>query len=283
MKLKFVSIRVILICFLLSVFNENINAQNETWETEEDSTRFFIGFNLGAHFPNNNTALMYSGRPDVTPYGINYILSQPYYQQIFDEYFVYPYWVAEFPFAPAYKNSFEIGVQLAYKLNEEVSIFLGLNSVQLEYEQFFTVAIDNPYNQKPGPTYEQYPVIGEEDRFYLNLGTHLSFFNGESSKAYFSFFANLNKVGISENFIVIDGVEYRIYHYPEYSNKRPGGFSYGGGTGLGFKFEVADRIYADLYYDLYYASIKMNENIHPFGLHHSIGLRIIWGMGGNKE
>ena len=260
-----------------------MNAQNETWEAEEDSTQFFIGLSLGVHFPNNNTAHIYSGRPDVTSYGINYILSQPYNQETFDEYFEYPYRVAEFPFAPTYKSSFEIGFHMAYKLDDKVSMFFGFNSVQLDYEQFFTMAIDDPHNQLPGPTYEQLAIIGEENRFHINLGTQLSFFNGESSNAYFSLFANLNNVRIAQNFIIIDGREYHIYHYPEYSDERPGGFSYGGGGGLGFKFEVADKVYADLYYDLYYTSIKMNENINPFGLHHSLGLRVLWGMGGNKE
>lgn len=66
------------------------------------------------------------------------------------------------------------------------------------------MAIDDPYNQMPGPTYKQYAIIGEEERYHINLGTQLSFFNGESSNAYFSFFANLNNVRLKRNYIVIN-------------------------------------------------------------------------------
>ena len=35
----------------------------------------------------------------------------------------------------------------------------------------FTVAIEDPNNQSPDPTYEQIPIFGEEKRMNINLGS----------------------------------------------------------------------------------------------------------------
>lgn len=247
------------------------------YETEKDTNRFFIGFNLGAHFPNKNTAFIYTGRPSVTPYGIPWIFNNPNYQQELNDYFEYPYRISEYPQQPAYKSEVELGVHAGYEISKKLSVFIEMNAVQLDYEQFFTVTIEDPRNQSPGPVYEQIPIIGEENRFHLNFGGQFNYFQNETQAAYISFFGNINNVSMRRNYIVINNVEYPIHHFDENRpDLRPGGVGFGFGAGLGYRFLLSEHILLDPYYQLYRSQINMSEEIQPTGIHHSVGIRILW-------
>ena len=263
---------LLVLIFLTFVFS--LKAQEEE---EASHSPFFIGINAGAFFPNSNTAHLYRGTSDITPYGILHILSIPQNKQVFDAYFQYPYEVAEFPIETAYKTAAEIGIQLGYEFNSEWSIFLDLVSTRIKYERFFTMAIDKPTNQSVEPNYEQIPVIGEENRFMLNLGTQISLHSEESLNVYFPIFLNVNDTELKSNYLVIDNRNYTIIHNVDNTpNQRPGGIGYGGGSGLGLKFNLSDHLLADCYYYLYYTKTYMTENTQPFGFHHSLGLRVLW-------
>jgi len=270
--------------YLLSFFfiSSNLWAQEEDYEdwTKEESKKkslFFAGINIGGLFANNNTAVIYSGSPAATPYGINYILSIPTYKTTFDAYFQHPYTVSEFPQSPGYSTALDIGVHAGINIGNEAAIYIDINTAQLKYEQTFTIAIDNPLNKSPEPTYEQIPIFGKEKRFNLNLGTQLNLYNGENSLAYFALFGNFNSVKLERNYIVINNQEYIISHNSaQQSGGNPGGIGYGGGTGLGFKYNLTENLILDLNYNLYYTKINMNDNLNPFAMHHGLMLRVIW-------
>lgn len=272
---------ILCFAFLFFAINVSLSAQDDDYEdeTEVDSSRFSFGINVGAHFSNNNTAEIYTGTPAVTQFGIPNIFSQPFNREALDRYFRYPYQIAEYPFDPVYRTASEIGVHFSYKFGTDLAnaIFIDFNTVQLKFEQFFTVAIDDPNNQTTEPTFERIPIFGRENRFHLNLGTQLSLHNGEASNAYFSLFGNINNVQMRRNYIVIDNREYEIFHRNfNRPNQRLGGIGYGGGAGLGFKFRLTDKIWTDFYYNLYYTQINLKEELQPFGVHHGLGLRVIW-------
>ncbi len=256
----------------------SLSSSAQEWEDEEeDSAYFFIGVNLGVHFANNETSVIYSGTPAATPFGINYVLGLPINQQALNNYFKYPYEVAEFPIEHRYKTTVEIGINAGIQINRDIAIYIDFNSVQLKYEQFFTVAIDDPNNQSVQPNFERIPIIGEENRFNLNLGTQLSYYNEGNTNAYFSLFGNVNDVELRRNYIVIDGNNYNLFHRV---NDNPalkvGGIGYGGGAGLGLKFNISENILADLNYNLYYSKINMTEDLQPFAYHHTLGIRVLW-------
>lgn len=258
-------------------FCNNTWAQDDFLEEENDSSAFFFGINFGAHFANNKTAVIHTGAPNITAYGYDYIFSRPQLQPIFQNYFVYDYYIAEDPVDPVYKTTAEIGLHVGYKINSEISIYADLNSVQLDYEQFFTVGIRNPTNQSPNDDLERIPVIGKETRFNLNLGTQFSIYNNENNTAYFAVFANANDVEMGRNYIVVNTIQYEILHPVDGNfNRKPQGVGYGGGFGLGVKFNLSERILSDFNYNLYYTKTNLTENLNPFGIHHSIGLRVIW-------
>lgn len=246
-------------------------------DQQEDTTRFFVGANLGAFFANKNTAEVYSGTPSVTRFGIPTILTNRFYQPTFDAYFQYPYTVEEYPFDVKYRPAFELGLHAGYNINNKIALFLDFNIAQLDVEQFFTIAIDDPTNQMIGPTLEQYALFGEENRLNLNVGTQLNFFESAQSKAYVSLFVNMNDVDMRRNYIVIDETQYEIYHInDEQPDLRLGGIGYGGGAGLGYRFHLADQVLADIYYNLIYTRTNLSEKYQPYGAQNSLGIRILW-------
>ena len=270
--------KAIYILLALTLFTSFVNAQD--WADEEetfDAPFFFFGINAGAFFPNSNTAYIYTGASNVSSYGIDYILSVPSYKITFDAYFQYPYSLEELPQSPSYKTAVDVGLHAGVNLGGGNTVYLDINSSNLNYEQVFTLAIDDPYNQSPEPTYRQLPIIGKETRVNLNIGTQLALLNKKKTTIYWSAFGNLNNTKLERNYIIIDDREYEIIHSnPQLPNVQPGGIGYGGGSGVGVKYKLTNRIIADLTYNFYYTKTKMNDNIQGFGIHNGVTLRVIW-------
>jgi hypothetical protein len=248
------------------------------WTDQEDKAAlFFIGVNVGGYSPNKNTAIIYSGIDDVTNFGINYLLNFPSFKQTFDTYFQHPYSVEEFPLHPSYKIALNIGLHTGINLGGGHAIFLDLNTSNLNYEQSFTIAIDDPNNKSIDPSYEQIPIIGNEKRFNSNLGLQISLFHKEQMNFYWSTFGNFNKINLERNFILIDNKKYEISHRnPTNPNTTVGGIGFGGGSGLGFKYKIATKIWIELTYNFHYTKSKINDTINALGSHHGMIFRIIW-------
>ncbi|MFB1022390.1 MAG: hypothetical protein QMC40_06480 [Vicingaceae bacterium] len=246
-------------------------------EEYEDTVKFSFGINFGAYFSSHETAEIYSGRPYITPFNIPFVFSQPFNEQVFRDYFRFAYQIEEYPLETRYRTASEIGGHIEYNLNEAVDLYLDVNITQLKFEQFFTVEIDDPNNGIIGPTFEQVPLFGEENRFHLNLGAQFSMYHDEYSNFYFSVFGSLNNTQMRRNYFVINNQEYEIFHVAEdRPNQRLGGIGYGGGAGLGFKYKIMDHLTTDFYYNMSYVQINLSENFQPFGFNHGLGIRIIW-------
>ncbi len=266
--------KLLVILFFLLGFNSLLIAQDDE---DEKSSTFFGGINVGAFFANNNTAVIYTGGNNITPYGINYILTQPYNKITFDDYFKHPYFVSELPQTPSYKAALDFGFHAGVNVDKLTAIYLDINMTQLKYEQTFTIAIDDPFNQSPEPTYEQIPIFGKEKRFNLNLGTQLSFYKQNKTTIYWSIFGNLNGVQLERNYFVINNREYEIlFNNPQDITIKPSGIGFGGGTGAGLKYQVTNNILVDFTYNLYYTKTNITETIHPYGIHHGFMMRVLW-------
>ncbi|MEQ8909604.1 MAG: hypothetical protein RIC95_10460 [Vicingaceae bacterium] len=265
-----------LLCLSFSSFAQK-NWYEQEEEKKKDTNRFTIGVNLAAYFPNQNTAVLYNGSPNVTNYGVEFVFAQQVYQQRFNDYFQHPYEVVEYPLDPRYQTGFELGLHLGYKFLPRFNGIFDFNLTQLDYERTFTVAIQDPNNGIPGPTYQQFPIIGEENRFFLNLGTQYEYFQAESSAAYLAVFAHANNIQMQDNYFVVNDQQYNIFHFnPNTSNQRAGGNAVGFGGGTGYKFKVYDRWWGELMYNFYYSEIQLTELITEKGLQHSAGIRVYW-------
>jgi len=266
---------LMLVCFC----SNSVHAKDD-YEDEEKKSRFgFVGVNLGSFFANKNTAIIYNGTKESSSFGIQAVLDHTYYKPILDNYFQNSrYYIYEYPIQSKYKTALDLGVHAGINLGSFGSIFMDVNVLSLRYEQAFTMAIDDPLNQSPEPTYAQIPIIGEEERFYINLGTQVTLEESESILWYFAVFATMNDLKLNQNYFVIGEREYPIFHInPADPNQKPGGVGYGFGTGTGVKVSLNETIKLDFTYNLTYSKTKMNESLQPFGLHHALALRIIWG------
>lgn len=273
MKLKST---LILLSFLSLSFT--VFAQDEDYEELEDTVKFSFGINFGAYFSSQKTADIYSGRQDITPFGVEYVFQQRFNQEIFREYFNNNFYeIAEYPLEPKYRTASEIGLHVEYDLNSAIDLYADVNITQLKFEQAFTVAIDDPTNGIVGSTFEQIPLFGEENRFHLNIGAQFSLYQDELANFYFAFFGSLNNTQMRRNYFVIDNQEYEIFHIAfDRPNQRLGGIGYGGGTGLGFKYLISDHLTTDFYYNLSYVQVNLSEAFQPYGFNQGLGIRVIW-------
>lgn len=273
MKIKLLYILLIYCNFLFAQKNND----SGIGDNEVKTPLFFGGINIGGLFPNNKTALIYTGANSITPYGIDYILNTPQYKTTFDTYFKFPYSVAELPQDPSYKAALNIGIHAGINVGKMAAIFVDVNTSQLKYEQVFSMEINDPNNQSPGGIFEQLPIIGEEKRFNLNLGTQLSLYNDSESNLYWSVFGNFNAVKLQKNYILINNIQYNILHTSNLqTNSQPGGIGYGVGSGIGFKYQIVQNIFIDFTYNLYYSKINMNENLQSFGIQNELIFRLLW-------
>ena len=118
------------------------DGNNKDWTLEEEKTSlFFGGINVGVLFANNNTAEIYTGKANITTYGIDYILNVPNYKTIFDTYFQYPYQVSEYPLAPSYKTALDIGLHAGMYIGKASTIYIDINASTLKSEQGLTLKI----------------------------------------------------------------------------------------------------------------------------------------------
>lgn len=255
-------------------------AQDWSDKKEEKKTPTFVfGVNVGALFVNNNTASIYDGSNKNSPYGVQYILDLPQNTTFFDNYFNQFYSLEELPLSPTYKTALDIGIHGGINTSSNSSIFVDINFSNLNVEQLFTILIDDPTNIAIEPNYEQLPIIGEEKRININLGSQLSFFNKDKTNIYWSFFGNFNNVKLERNYIIINNKEFEIRHtLPQQPNTKPNGIGYGIGTGLGVKYKLSETLTTDLTYNFYYIKTSINDNLQEFGVNHGITLRFLWNQ-----
>ena len=263
--------KIVLLLLILPFINSYTSAQS-------DDEGFYAGINFGGFFANKKSARMYVGDAGFSSYGVENLFANIYNKPIFDDYFQYPYQITEFSQTWGYKPALDIGGHIGIKMGEGNSMYLDANFSTVAFENFFTLAIEDPNNQSPDPTYEQIPLFGEEKRMNINLGLQFSLYNENKVNAYFALFGNLNSVRLEKNYFVVNGRQYFITHVvPGQPNVKPGGIGFGGGSGLGVKYKFNDKFTFDLTYSLYYTKINMDENIPPWGIHNGITFRVIWG------
>ena len=248
--------------------------------SQTDFTGGFIGVNGGAYFANKNTAMMYSGGNQFSVYGIEWAFQNQYYKPDLDNYFQYPYEIAELPEGMTYRPSLDIGLIMGYNMDNSAAVFLEANIAQLKIQDVFVVEINNPNNTSPSAQYEQIPIFGEEQRLNINAGFRFGVFEKNGLNGFVPIYGNINAVQLKRNYFVINNRQYPIVHNIQgYTNERPGGAGYGAGTGFGMRYGINDNIILEANYNIMYSKITMlkSAGFQEWGLQHGIGIRVIWG------
>lgn len=255
-----------------------LNAFSQDNEETFQKKGFFVGLGFGAHFANRNTAVIYDGVSKYSFIGIGYYFTTEPFKTQFEEYFKYPYEIVELPTDIKYRPGREISWQLGYRFEEGSTFYIEANFAQLSIQDAFVVAIDDPNRKSPEKLLQQIPVFGKEQRLNMNTGFQIPFIQEQGFTAYFPLFANINSTKLERNYFVINNQQYQIAHnIPGVTNTRIGGMGYGGGSGLGIKMRFNKNLTLDIAYNLIYSRIRMTNDLRPFGTHHSLLAKIIWG------
>lgn len=237
----------------------------------------FVTIGAGAHIANKKTAMMYSGGSNFTPYGIESVFSNPQIKPEFDAYFQYPYSIVELPEGMKYRPSVEAGVMAGFRNESGTVFYFESNFSNLKVEDVFVVEVQNP---NVGGIYplEQFAVFGTEKRLNLNLGVQLTVNEFNGAELYWPIFANMNSVRVDKNYFVVNNRQYQINHIvPGFPNQKPGGVGFGAGSGLGVRYSLNPTFTFDVSYNLIYSQVKMTELFRPWGAHHSIMVKFIFG------
>ena len=247
----------------------------------QSGSELIIGVNIGAYAANKNTAGLYKG--DVTSYNIYSIFSNPNYQAEFDNYFQYPYQIVETPVNSTYRVGLEVGAHIG-KRNNNGELFIEMNFVNLEVQEYFTVAIDNPNNLSPDPTYQPLPIFGEERRSLINCGYSIDLYNENDVIVGLPIFAQLTNARLERNYIVVNNQQYNINHtVVNQNNNKPGGIGVGAGIGLTGSIQFNKQFSLLVGYYAQYSRINMQENLKPFGIQNSIFARVLIGKKATQE
>jgi hypothetical protein len=240
---------------------------------------FFVGLGFGGHFANSNTAIIYNGVNAYTAINIPYYFKTEPFKTQFDEYFKYPYEIVEAPGENIkYRPSSEISWLVGYQIDNGTAFYVEANFAQLRVEDVFVIAIDDPNRKSPEKLLQQIPIIGEEQRLNINTGFQISMINEKGFNLYLPLFANINSTKVQKNYFLINNREYALHHnVPGVTNQRIGGMGYGGGSGMGVKMRFSKQLSLDVSYNLIYSRIQMHPDFKPFGAHHSVLLKIVWG------
>lgn len=261
--------------FLIIVATLNIRAQDEEIP---DNKGMFMSLGLGGYFANSNTAVIYDGVSKYSLIGIGYYFTIEPYKTQFEEYFRYPYEIVELPQDLKYRPGREISWQLGYRFQDGSAFYAEANFAQLNIEDAFVIAIDDPNRKSPEKLLQQIPILGKEQRLNINTGFHIPFIHEKGFTAYIPLFANINSTKLESNYFVINNQQYQIVHnFPGVTNTRIGGMGYGGGSGIGVKMKFNKSFSLDVGYNLIYSRIRMTDELKPFGMHHSLLAKIVWG------
>lgn len=266
--------RIVLI-YLIIVRTLNLAAQEEEIVSKKGP---FMSLGFGSYFANSNTAVMYDGVSKYALIGIGYYFTIEPFKTQFEEYFKYPYEIVELPENLKYRPGREISWQLGYRFEDGSAFYAEANFAQLNIQDAFVVAIDDPNRKSPEKLLQQIPIFGKEQRLNINTGFHVPFIHEKGFTAYLPLFANVNSTKLESNYFVINNQQYQIVHnFPGVTNTRIGGMGFGGGSGLGVKLQFKKSFSLDIGYNLIYSRIRMTDELRPFGLHHSILVKIVWG------
>lgn len=251
------------------------------------------GFNVGTYIANNNTSVLYDAQTYVaTSLGSILDRNSPNYKyssgiDYLDAQFGgIGTWAIDAAAVPAemnYNPGFLIGLHVG-KHHPKFKYYLDYNLADINLSGTSQV-VDAIYN--PGDANFTSPVIisvrGRERRNLFNLGLVLDFINEEDFHLGIPFEFQLNQVTLINNEIYLDGVNqaHTVNHIPAnltntVGNNNPGGFGFGGGSGLILTLDMAENIMISFGYHGYFAQSNFSVNLKPWGLQHSAFARMIW-------
>lgn len=191
-------------------------------EEEEDSIRgLSYGLNLGVYFGNAETANLYNGSGNFEGYvneaaeirwfsveeriGIN----SPFINDVRDiktfyntESYAFPY--DSYPTNMRYNPSMYVGLQLKYNFNRYAALVFNLNALRLKaIGQFSIQFIGTPLQLNAQNDVRLFSIVGEEQRFNMNLGYRQGWMMGDFSNFYLQIGGSMLGTKWTKNYVLV--------------------------------------------------------------------------------
>ena len=301
---------------LLCMFSiQVLNAQDDYEDTRnerEDTTSvkgLYVGLNVGAYFANKHDAQLYNGY-GFDRNGQRLSFSESWLNQQFNfpgggssNYPVSRQEITEeiannnngvsttedirftesdMPFEMVYDPGIMVGLHLRYNKDVKNAFLLDFNFTQLRASGEFTIDRPNYITADPSEgTLLYYPIIGQEQRFYLNLGYHRVFGDNEVLNWYGEIGANMTYAQFEENRIQVHNYDADITIERNFQGTQTqeaieiSSFGLGGFIGAGAQITLGDKFTVDLGYSLMNTRLDLVSNPERT-FQHGVILRAIY-------
>ncbi len=263
---------------------ENNNLITEKKEFGETDRRGLVfGINMGMLKGNGYSALYYNGHPS-NENNIKYIIDNSYYyNEIKHQLNERNYKLHSVPTTMSYDISMLIGFYARYNFNNTTGIFIQFNYSKLNTTGEFALEIDS-VNFTSEPSLRYFPIYGQEQRTYIDVGLQKQWFLGELTNFFVEGGINFTNVLVKKSGIIINDLDYSIVNvygsqqYTPNSGMQPydvkqGGIGIGffGGAGISIKFN--DNVSIEPAFNVYYQSINL-PGYDQHRLNYSIFMRL---------
>jgi hypothetical protein len=191
-------------------------------EPEEDSIRgLTYGLNIGAYFGNEETAGLYNGSGSFPGFvneaaeirwfsveeriGINsaFINDVRDIRTFYNtESYFFPF--DSYPSNMRYNPAMYVGLQLKYNFNRYAALVYNLNALRLKaIGQFSIQFVGTPVQQNAQNDVRLFSIIGEEQRFNMNLGYRQGWMMGDFSNFYSQLGGSMLGTKWTKNYVIV--------------------------------------------------------------------------------
>jgi len=265
-KRKIAILTVLLTCISFPVVYGQIDSSNLGWK---------IGLNAGYFVPSRHSAGFYSGH-DYNENTINFILKNKYqFQEIMGLLDATDTFRLEgLPERMKYTPTLMVGFLFRNNVTENQAWFIQFNQVKLRASDFYTIEVDPKPLIGIFPDLRSYAIIGEENRYHIDLGySHEFRLSTEMYRPFIDIGFTLTNTRVKSHKIRIEEREYSLVNVYGSNSYVPntdlqtfqviqGGVGYGGFLNLGLKLFVNNYFSLDPVIHFYLNTVNLDGYNH---------------------
>jgi len=192
----------------LNYFNTETN-RKKTEKNEVDRRGLTFGLNMGVFKGSSEQATYYNGS-DRNENSIKYFINNTYfYNEIKQRLNQRDFTLYSVPSSMSYDMSMMIGFYARYNYNNTTGIFVQFNFSKLNTQNQFALKVDSvTFTSEPALKY--FPVYGQEERTYIDLGLYKDFYFGEKTNFWVEGGFSFNNTIVKKNGIMVGDLDLSI-------------------------------------------------------------------------
>lgn len=272
------SFRTLFFAFLfLLQFSSVLVAQDEEEIPVSTGKKAWFGVNLGGILANKYTAPYYNGIGNGGYTVLDLLANPQIYNQIYNVY-NQDFELGELPSNPKYRIGLAIGGNFGFYLDESTALYTNLDFIRLNVAEVMTIYTDNPSNPSGEPIIHPEGIIGQEQRFSIDLGLHFDYGMNQQFMGYVELAGNFNAVKAIKNEARFGTLSYNLLLPPTINPTNQvirGGVGWGAVIGTGVRIKFNKSVSFDLGSSAYIQRINLFQD-PKLKLNPSFYVRIIY-------